>query len=139
MRLSPAAEFAIRGVSVLAEAYGQGPISLGEICRRRQIAKQYLVKIFGLLSRAGVIMPVRGKNGGYVLARDPGKITLLEIIETVEGPIALNFCQYMPPRCQELDCPLRPVWRKLQATVRKTLGSVTMASCAATRGERHKR
>ena len=131
MRLSPAAEFGIRGVSVLAEEYGHGPVSLNEICRRRGIARQYLVKIFGALSRAGLIMPVRGKRGGYVLARQPSQITLLEIIETVEGPIALNFCQYMPPRCQDQDCPLRPVWQNLQDTTRKTLGSVTMASCTA--------
>jgi len=131
MRLSPAAELAIRGVSVLAEEYGHGPISLSEICRRRKLARQYLVKLFGILSRAGVIMPVRGKHGGYMLAREPKDISLLEIIETVEGPIVLNLCQYMPPRCNELDCPLRPVWRQLQETVRTTLGSVNMGSCAA--------
>ncbi|MHC4981843.1 MAG: RrF2 family transcriptional regulator [Planctomycetota bacterium] len=130
MKLTPAAELAVRGVSVLAEEYGRGPISLSEVCKRRDLARQYLVKIFGILSRAGLIVPVRGKRGGYMLARQPKDITLLEIIETVEGPLALNLCQYMPPRCSELDCPLRPVWQKLQRIVRNTLGSVTMASCA---------
>jgi len=130
MKLLPAAEFAIRGVAVLAEEYGKGPITLNEICRRRKIAKQYLVKLFGVLSRAGLVMPVRGKRGGFMLARDPGRVTLLEVIEAVEGPIAVNFCQYEPPRCDELNCPLRPVWGKLQRTIRDTLGSVTMAGFA---------
>ena len=121
----------------MAQEYGRGPVSISQVCRRRKLARQYLVKIFGILSRAGLIVPVRGKRGGYMLARRPGDITLLEVIETVEGPIALNLCQYLPPRCEELNCPLRPVWRDLQEKVRRTLGSVTMDRCAgAHRGTR---
>ena len=123
----------LHGVVVLATEYGHGPISLNEICKRRKLARQYLVKLFGILSRAGIIVSVRGKRGGFMLARDPSQITLLELIEVVEGPIALNLCQYSPPRCQELNCALRPVWGELQQKVRETLGSVTMASCAEAR------
>ena len=129
MRLSPAAEFAIRGVIVLARHHGDGPVTLATICRERDLSSQYLTKIFSLLARADIVTPIRGKHGGYVLSRDPSQITVLEVIETVEGPIALNFCQHTPPKCDQEDCRLREVWTELQEVVRGKLGEVTMADC----------
>ena len=99
MKLSPAAEFAVRGALVLAENYGGSPTTLDAICEARGLSKQYLVKIFSSLTRAGLVTPVRGKKGGYLLARDPADICLLQIIEAAEGPIAVNFSQHDPPRC----------------------------------------
>ena len=137
MRLSPAAEFAIRGVSVLADEYGRGPIPLETVCERRGLAREYLVKIFGSLVKAGVVRTVRGKKGGFLLAREPKDITLLEVIEAVEGPIALNYCQHHPPRCDEVNCPLRAMWTELQHIVREKLGSVTLATCTASSTHEH--
>ncbi len=129
MKLSAAAELAIRGSTVLAEKYGEGPITLDVICARRDLPKQYLVKIFSSLARAGLVTPIRGKHGGYLLTRDPSEITLLQIIEAVEGPLALNYCQAKPPQCQETTCPIRPLWTDLQQFVREKLGSTTLAEC----------
>lgn len=131
MRLSPAAELAIRGVLVLADKYGGGPVTLANICKTRDLSKQYLVKIFASLARAGLIQPVRGKKGGYLLARSPGKIAVLEVIEAVEGPLALNFCQHSPPQCDREDCPLRKVWADLQKIVKKKLSAVTLGDCVS--------
>jgi len=131
MKLTPAAEFAVRGVLVLAQRGGQGPVTLETICAQRDLPRQYLVKIFGSLNKAGIVTPVRGKRGGYMLARDPASITLLEVIEAVEGQITLNLCQHNPPKCDRTDCPLRPVWTELQDYVRTKLGSVTLAYCLA--------
>lgn len=129
MRLSTAAELAVRGILVLAEEYGQGPVTLDTVCARRDLPKQYLVKIFSSLTKADLITPIRGKKGGYLLARDPAGISVLEVVEAVEGPIALNLCQFEVPKCDEKDCPLRPVWTKLQKIVRKELGAVTLDDC----------
>nr|MBC8372009.1 Rrf2 family transcriptional regulator [Planctomycetota bacterium] len=103
MRISPAAEFAVRGALVLAEHYGNGPTTLNSICEEQDISKQYLVKIFASLARAGLVRPVRGKLGGYLLAREPAQISILDLMEAVEGPIAVNFCQHDPPRCDRSD------------------------------------
>ena len=132
MRLSPAAELAVRGMLVLAEHHGHGPVTLSAIRARRDLPKQYLAKIFASLARADLLTPVRGKHGGYVLARELGRITILDIIEAVEGPIALNYCQHDPPKCDETHCPLRRMWTDLQKTVRKKLGSVTLKDCVET-------
>ena len=126
MRLTPAAEFAIRGICVLAEQNDNGPVNLATICKQRDLSRQYLAKIFRSLARAGLVRPVRGKNGGYVLGRPPEKITVLDVIEAVEGPLALNFCQRNPPRCEQNDCPLRPVWAELQGVVAGRLRGITL-------------
>ncbi len=129
MKLSAAAEIAIRGVLVLAERNGRGPVSLDVICAQRGLPKQYLVKIFSSLARADLIIPVRGKHGGYLLARDADRITLLDVIEAVEGPLAINLCQHNPPKCDRMDCSLRGLWGELQGVVREKLGTMTLARC----------
>jgi Rrf2 family iron-sulfur cluster assembly transcriptional regulator len=131
MKLSAAAEFAVRGALVLAEHRGQGPLTLESICSQRDLSRQYLVKIFSALAKAGIVTPIRGKGGGYRLAREPDSITLLNVIEAVEGPITLNLCQHDPPRCDRLECVLRPVWAGLQGDIRTRLGSLTLADCLA--------
>jgi Rrf2 family protein len=131
MKLTAAAELAVRGMLVLAGKHGQGPTTLAQVCQERDLPKEYLTKIFASLSRDGLITPIRGKGGGYVLARDPGTITLLDIIEAVEGPIALNFCQQDPPQCEQEACPVRPVWTDLQETIRAKLGQKTLADYLA--------
>lgn len=129
MKLSPAAEMAVRGIIVLAQDYGAGPVAIKTICQRRGLAKQYLIKIFSLLVRAGLITAIRGKGGGYVLAKAPGEISLLQVIEAVEGTIALNYCQQDPITCDEVNCPIRPVWTALQLAVQEKLGGMTLADC----------
>jgi Rrf2 family protein len=127
MKLSNAAELAMRGILTLAARRGQGPTTLDEICRTRRLPRQYLTKIFGMLVRARLLTAVRGKGGGYELGKPPDQITLLAIIEAVEGPLAVNLCQHDPARCEELNCPVRPVWSQVQQKVWAILGSTTLA------------
>jgi len=126
MKLSMAAEFAVRGILCLAEQYGRGPVPLANICKRRKLRKQYLTKIFGMLVRANLVDAVRGKGGGYVLARPPRRISLLDVIEAVEGPLAVNLCQSNPPKCDEEDCPVYPVWTEVQRKVKSILSGRTL-------------
>ena len=129
MRLSAAAELAIRGVLVLADRYGKGPVTLDAVCVQRELPKQYLTKIFASLTRNGIVQPVRGKGGGYMLGRPPQNISLLDVVEAVEGPIAMNFCQTVPCQCDEVDCLIRPVWTDVQKTLKIKLGSVKISQC----------
>ena len=131
MRLSLAAELALRGTLVLAERYGKGLVTLDAVCAERELPKQYLTKIFASLAKADLVTAVRGKRGGYRLNRRPDQITVLEIVEAVEGPIVLNFCQHKPPRCEQKNCPIRPVWGELQKVIREKLGGLTLGQCLA--------
>ncbi len=129
MRLSPAAELAVRGMLILAGEQDQGPIPLAAICERRELPRQYLTKIFASLAKAGLVTPVRGKNGGYLLGRPAEKISVLDVIEAVEGPVAMNYCQHDPPNCEQIGCPVRGVWSEIQKTVVDKLGSLSLADC----------
>ena len=127
MKLSTAAGLGVQGMLVLGEHYGKGTITLEQICRARDLPRDYMARIFGLLSRAGLVVAVRGKRGGYRLACEPEAVSLLVIIEAVDGPLAMNLCQHDPPRCEEYSCPVRPVWSKLQKKVADVLGGKTLA------------
>lgn len=130
MRLSPAAELAIQGACTLAENFGQGPTTLAEICEMRSLSREYLAKVFSLLARVNIVTPIRGKKGGYVLARDPKDVSLLQIIEAVEGVQALNLCQFDPPKCDNAgSCKVQPVWEELQEIFTEKLSSISLADC----------
>lgn len=129
MKLSTAAELAIRGMMELAKNHDQGHVNLESICASGDLPRQYLSKIFNTLVRAGLVKPVRGKHGGYKLARAPGRINLLQIVEAIEGPLAINFCQHTPSQCAIRDCAIRPVWGEIQRFIRKKLSSTTLAMC----------
>ena len=113
----------------MAGNHGNGPTTLETVCTTRNLARQYLTKIFSTLAKADIITPIRGKRGGYLLSRDPSEISILEILETVEGPITLNLCQATPPKCDNTSCPLRPVWAELQEVIRGRLSRITLADC----------
>ncbi len=136
MKLSPAAELAIKGTMVLAEHYGGPPVTLSTVCSSRKLPHQYMAKIFASLAKAGIVTPVRGKHGGYTLARPPENVTALEVIEAIEGPLVLNLCQHNPPKCDDFLCALRPVWSELQDTVRRRLAGLTLADCVSVRAAR---
>jgi len=81
-----------------------------------------------MMARAGIVRPIRGKNGGYVLTRDPKNISLLEVIEAVEGPQALNICQNNPPLCENYKtCKVQKVWKELQGIFDKKLSAVKLS------------
>ena len=73
----------------LAEHYGQGLLQIKDISNQKNIPLQYLGQIFNLLVKADIINSVRGKNGGYKLSRNPSVVTVLQIIEVLEGGIEL--------------------------------------------------
>lgn len=140
MKLSPAAELAIRGSLVLASRHGQGPITLAMICTDDpRLSREYLARVFGQMARAGIVRPIRGKNGGYVLSREPEQITLLQIIEAVEGPQHLNICQHKPSLCERSEtCRVQKMWAELQEIFEEKLSAVNLADCIEEQKEEQK-
>ncbi len=87
LSISSKSKYGLRAVLALAEFYGQGLLSIKEIASSREIPKQYLDQIFNQLGKANIIKSVRGKHGGYKLARSPDDIVVAEIILLLEGGI----------------------------------------------------
>jgi DNA-binding IscR family transcriptional regulator len=71
----------------LGRARDSGPVPIAELARRRQIPVQFLEQLFSVLRRAGVLRSYRGVKGGYAFARDPATITVLEIVELLDGKL----------------------------------------------------
>ena len=79
--------YAIRALTELARTGGAGPVPIGELARRRDIPVQFLEQLFAVLRRAGILRSQRGVKGGYSFARPPADITVLEVVELLDGPL----------------------------------------------------
>jgi len=88
MRLSRKGEYACMAMMELAERYGKGKVRVSDICESNKIPQKYLEQILLMLNRAGLVKSIRGRNGGHLLARDPSKITIAEIVRLIDGPLA---------------------------------------------------
>jgi len=79
--------YALKALTELARAGDSGPVPIGELARRRDVPVQFLEQLFATLRRAGVLRSQRGVKGGYSFAREPSSITVLEIVELLDGPL----------------------------------------------------
>jgi Rrf2 family transcriptional regulator, cysteine metabolism repressor len=79
--------YALRALVELARLGGGGPVPIGELARRRDIPVQFLEQLFAVLRRAGILRSQRGVKGGYSFARDPSEVTVIEIVELLDGPV----------------------------------------------------
>ncbi|HHS98458.1 MAG TPA: Rrf2 family transcriptional regulator [Chloroflexi bacterium] len=130
MRLSTKGRYAVRAMVDLALHAHEGPVSRAEIAGRQGISADYIAHLFHRLQRAKLIRGVRGRSGGYLLARDPAHIRIGEIVRAVEGPMALTDCtvpgqETVCPRASR--CVTRALWLKTAQAVAETLDSVTLA------------
>lgn len=82
--------YAVRALAELARSGGSGPVPIGEIARRRDIPVQFLEGLFATLRRAGVLQSQRGVKGGYSFARAPEDLTVLEVVEALEGSLGAD-------------------------------------------------
>lgn len=126
MRLTRAAEYAIRCVLYLSQQ-GRGMlISRQEIARQADIPVHFLAKIAQDLAKAGLIEIRQGARGGFVLSKNPTAISLLEVVEIMIGEIYLNDCVARPVGCKaSYHCAVHRVWLDARAQLRATLRQVS--------------
>lgn len=79
--------YALRALLELARQGGDAPVPIGELARRRDIPVQFLEQLFAVLRRSGLLKSQRGVKGGYSFAKDPSDITVLEVVELLDGPV----------------------------------------------------
>jgi Rrf2 family cysteine metabolism transcriptional repressor len=107
--------YAVRALAELARSGGAGPVPIGEIARRREIPVQFLEGLFATLRRAGILQSQRGVKGGYSFARAPEELTVLEVVEALEGT---------------LGAEATGVFADAVAALRAQFGAVTIAEVA---------
>lgn len=127
MMLTKAGEYAVRCMVYLAGEAGQGVVARKEIAEAMDIPGPFLAKIAQELSRAGLIQVVQGARGGYRLLESAGRISLLDVIEAVEGEIFLNECLFRPESCgRSGHCRVHRVWKEAREGLRRTLAGATL-------------
>ena len=134
MQITRQADYAVRAVLHLSRS-GDERIATSTIAEVQHIPPSFLAKIISQLSIAGLLHTSRGARGGVTLARNAKDITLLEVVEAIDGPIQLNECVQGEGVCSfEDNCPIRSVWcdaqDELVTRLRKTNFAELMAQPA---------
>lgn len=135
MKVSTRGDYASRALLSLALHPHTWPTSVRDIAERTGLPQPYLEQILLALKGAGLVRSKRGVGGGYTLARDPGDITLAQIVSAVDGPIvAGDFGEpHQDGACDhEGQCVLLTVWAGVGSEMRKLLESYTLAELADT-------
>ena len=132
MRLTAKSEYGLLAMIDLACTYGSGPVSAREIAERREIPLRFLEQLFVALRRGGIVSAVRGAKGGFVLTREPAQITVLDIVEALEGPLEASVCDSeRGAGCTKSGaCAAAPMWAKATRALRDAFATTTLDELA---------
>ncbi|MEJ2735966.1 MAG: RrF2 family transcriptional regulator [Anaerolineae bacterium] len=135
IRISTRGRYALRAMVDLAQHGGNGPVSRQELAERQEISADYVAQLFGTLQGAGLVEGVKGPGGGYRLARDAARITACDVVQAVEGPLAVVYCA-LPgpdeePACDRVDhCVTHLLWKQLSEAMTDVLNAVSLEDLA---------
>jgi Rrf2 family protein len=122
MQITRQADYAVRAVRYLAKQAPNQRAATSTVAKEMKIPPSFLAKIISQLSIAGLLHTSRGARGGVTLARDPGDISMLDVVEAIDGPILLNECVGDPANCEfSDDCMAHPIWVEAQENLVKRL------------------
>ena len=126
MEISRRADYGVRVIIHLASLPDEQRSSTQEIAAQQSVPGPFLAKIISQLSLAGLLVTHRGAGGGVSLAHPPEEISLLQVIEALEGPIRLNRCTIEPQACpRDQSCPVHHIWKTAQDELTALLESTT--------------
>lgn len=127
MKLSTKARYGLRAVVQIAKTYGGAPAKRKEIAEAQNISDSYLENLLIVLKNIRIIETTRGSNGGYVLCRHPSKITVLEVVEALEGPLDLVECVSSEESCcKSKSCSTRVIWSEMSNLWKQKLSERTL-------------
>ena len=133
MRLSSLADYAVVMLSAAARHPCDARLSATLLADETGVPLPTAQKLMGRLAASGLLRSARGTGGGFTLARRPQEITLADIVEAVEGPIAMTSCvDETRHECGlETACKVRPHWGAVNGAIRASLSGVSLATLAA--------
>ena len=128
MKLSTRTRYGVRLMLELAFDNKKGAVQLNEIAKNQNISEKYLGQIVIQLKQTGLIGAIRGAQGGYYLTKKPEDITILEIVEGIDGKLNLVDCVSDNTACDRCsDCVTSKLWTLLTKNIKDTLEKVTLA------------
>jgi Rrf2 family protein len=133
MQITRQADYAVRAMVYLAQLGPDQRAATGQIAKEKSIPPSFLAKIVSQLSVAGLLHTSRGARGGVSLAKPAETISLLDVVEAIDGPILLNDCVGEMSSCKFDDsCPLQPVWCDAQKMLVEHLSKANFAQFTQT-------
>jgi Rrf2 family protein len=121
-------DYALRLVVNLAKRYGDGAVSTRVLAEQEQVSYQLACKLMQQLHAAKLVESCMGPRGGFQLGREPAEVSILDVIETIQGPLLLNRCLMSEAACpRKSACPVRGKIGELQDQMKDYLGGVTLA------------
>jgi Rrf2 family protein len=133
MQIPRKVDYGLRAVIYLAGQEMERCCSIAEIAREQSIPRKFLEKIIQDLIRKGLIKSKRGACGGYMLARPAEAISFYDVIEAIEGPVAVNACMDEHLGCDQLPrCTMVGVWSEVQKKVTEVFTSTTIGQLRQT-------
>lgn len=132
MQITRASDYAVRVMIHLAGLPPASRVRQSELSRATEVSGHFLSKVLQQLVRSRLIQSQRGSGGGFALAVPAARVSLLDVVEAIEGPVRLNQCIEEGPSCERKSwCPAHQVWANAQAAVVSALSAASMASLAA--------
>ncbi len=132
MKLSTRGRYGLKAMVDLAVEYGGAPVSTATLASLQGISEAYLEQLISSLRKSGLIVSLRGAQGGYRLARAPEEINVGEILRVLEGSTDLVECVGVEKvDCSNAcTCSARPLWLKLQSKINAVLNETSLADMA---------
>jgi Rrf2 family protein len=124
-------DYALRAAVELAGRFGGEPVSTKEIADRQKIPYQLACKLMQRLHKAGIVKSEMGPSGGFMLRKNPSKITVRQLVETIQGPVRLNNCKLCRLSCR---CNISPELTRLQGKINEFLDGLTLKQLADANG-----
>ncbi len=130
MQISTRGRYALRAIIDLALHADDGPVLRRDIAARQEISADYVAQLFRHLRTAGLVKGIKGPGGGYILARDATTISAGDVVQAVEGPIAVTNC-VVPgntSNCRRVEeCVARAVWQRVSQAMEGVLNEISLA------------
>src|SRR5215212_755743 len=128
MQITRAGEYAVLGLMCLARRPAASVVMIDEVSREERIPKSFAAKIFQSLAKAGLVKSNRGTGGGFILLKQPGEVTVLHVIEAIEGKIAFQRClEEEEPKCEHFGgCALCGLFEQAQDRVKDVFSRTTL-------------
>jgi Rrf2 family iron-sulfur cluster assembly transcriptional regulator len=132
--LTKTGDYAVRAAIALASSYDDGRyVTIAEVAERMALPRAFTPQILGLLAKAGIAESKAGRGGGYRLARDPGSVPILEVVEAAEGSLINTRCTLRGGPCGRDDrCPVHDTWMAAGEAFRRALAATSLADVALT-------
>jgi Rrf2 family protein len=132
MIFTNATEYAIRGLAELSGRSTGGNMLLDQLVTGTDLPRDFMAKIFQKLVRGGILVSAKGRGGGFALARPGHQISLMQVIEAMEGPQLLDRCVVGLERCNDqMPCPQHDLYKPIRQRLKDYLNTTTVADLAS--------